>query len=224
MESGKLGLTLFDVLGYLLPGYVLVFCLSFIEATFLGSGYLSIASLKDNLFFSTVAAYFGGHVCHSIAASIKHRFFRHLGENYRLNNPLYNESRRAILQTYNLKPNFELDSLDVYLLADSYLVASGCLEERGSLHVREGFHKTASAAFGFLFITILSSLMVGGLRIQFESGNIQSLGWLPTVVYSILSLAAFRLFMGGFAFYNRMKLTNTYLIFLAIRKKEKSTK
>jgi hypothetical protein len=224
MESGKLGLTLFDVLGYLLPGYVLVFCLSFIESTFLGSGYLSIASLKDNLFFSTVAAYFGGHVCHSIAASIKHRFFRHLGENYRLNNPLYSEAKKAILQAYDLKSNLELNSLDIYLLADSYLVASGCLEERGSLHVREGFHKSASAAFGFLFITIFSSLMVGGLRVQFESGNIQSLGLLPTVAYSILSLAMFRLFMGGFAFYNRVKLTNTYLIFLALRKQEKSTK
>ena len=224
MESGKLGLTLFDVLGYLLPGYVLLFCLSFIESTFLGSGYLSLASLRDNLFFSTVVAYFGGHVCHSIAASIKHRFFRHLGENYRLNNPLYSEAKESIWQAYNLKSDLQLNSLDIYLLADSYLVASQCLEERGSLHVREGFHKSASAAFGFLFITVLSSLLVGGLRIQFESGNIQKLGILPTIVYSILSLAIFRLFMGGFAFYNRMKLTNTYLIFLALRKKEKPVK
>jgi len=221
MESGKLGLSLFDVLGYLLPGYLLVLCASFVEATFLGSGYLSLASIRDNFLITAVIAYFAGHLCHAIGTAIKDRFFRHLGKDYREKNPLYEEFRKAVLNTYGLRSDLPLNSLDLYILADSYLVASNILEERSSLQVREGFHKSAAAAIGMLFLIVFGSLFVGGLRIQATSGSIQNLGIWPTIIYALLSLAATWLFWARFMFYNRMKLTNTYLLFLALVEKEK---
>ena len=107
------------------------------------------------------------------------------------------------------------------MLADNYIVSSGAIEERSSLHVREGFSKSSSFAFGFLFITIFLSVFKRGLKIQIYSGNIQLLGLLPTTVYAIVSFFVSWLFLNRFIFYNRMKLTNTYLIFLALWNKEK---
>jgi len=220
MNSDKLGLTLFDILGYLLPGYILVSCGSVIEATFLGSSLLSFSAIGNSIFFFTIVAYYGGHLCHIVSSLIKDRFFRHIGQEYRQNSSLYKRFRDAVIDTYNLNTKDKLDSLDLYLLADSYIIASGALDERNSLLAREGFYKAGTSAFGFLSITVFSSIFVGGTRLQIEPGVVQLLGITPTIVFVLLSLIMFLLFANRFVFYNRMKLQNTYNLFLAIRKKE----
>ncbi len=222
MSSDKLGLTLFDILGYLLPGYILILCGSLIEATFVHSGLLSLSNIRDNWLLYTVAAYFAGHLCHIIASLVKGRFFKHLGQKYRESNPLYERFREALREKYHLQASDKLGSLDFYVLADSYLIASGMSEERNSLMVREGFYKSATAALGLLTLTVGASLFASGLGIQADPGKVTVLTIPTTVVFVAILTLTFILFAGRFAFYNRMKLEHTYTLFLALCEKEQN--
>jgi hypothetical protein len=224
MNSEKLGLTLFDILGFLLPGYVLIFCISLIEATFLNSGYLSMQNISNNWFFFTILAYFGGHICHIIASLIKGRYFQHLGnKKYKLNEKIMEKVTAALVEEYNFnsKDVISMNSLDKYLLADSYIVSHGGGEERLSLFVREGFHKSVTTAFAVLFLTFLSSNFAGGVKLKLDSNTINSFDLLTSNGFAVFSLVLFGLFANRFVFYNRMKINNTYLLFLAYRGKEK---
>jgi len=224
MNSEKLGLTLFDIVGFLLPGYVLIFCISLIEATFLNSGYVSMQNIGDNWFFFTILAYFCGHICHNIASMVKSRFFQHLGnKKYRLNGKIVEKVTATLAETYNLnsKDINSMNTLDMYLLADSYVVSRGGGEERSSLLVREGFHKSVTTAFGVLFLTFLSSNFAGGVKFRLDDNTINSFNLVVSNIFAGFSLALFFLFANRFVFYNRMKINNTYLLFLAYREKEK---
>jgi hypothetical protein len=226
MNSEKLNLTLFDILGYLLPGFLVIFCLSLIESTFFHSSLLSLASLGNDWFLVTLAAYFSGHICHIIASLVKVGFINHLGAKNRSENYLYKKFKQAAISTYqlDLKEADNLSSLDFYLLADSYVVASGGSDERNSLIVREGFYKTTTIAFGFLFLTTLCSIFSGGLKVQMEIGNVLYLGIITTIVLVVISFLIFLIFGNRFIFYNRMKLNNTYLLFLAYQEKNNRKK
>lgn len=221
MNSDKLGLTLFDILGYLLPGYILLFSVSIIEATFLGSGFLSLVNIEKSFLFCTIAAYYGGHLCHILSSLIKDKFFKHLGQEYRQKSPIYKRFKTAVIDTFKLDPKEDMESLDLYLLADSYIVAAGMSEERNSLLVREGFYKTATTSFGVMLITMFSSIFVGGIKLRLDPGVIQTLGIIPTIVFAAITLIVFFLFANRFSFYNRMKLQNTYNLFLAVIEREK---
>ena len=77
MVSDKLSLTLFDILGYLLPGFVVLFTLSLLEATFsANSSLLSLTALGGNIFLFSIVSYYLGHVCHIVATTIKDTFFQ----------------------------------------------------------------------------------------------------------------------------------------------------
>lgn len=252
MDSDKLGLTLFDLLGYLLPGFVVLFSFSLIEGTFsVNSSLFSLESLGNNIFIFSIAAYYLGHVCHITAAGVKDIFYRvfkpapdeRMPSNFksklkrvvyerfhdredRLSQPLYHRLRDLIQETYQipLGKGEKLSTLENYLLADSYILVSGCKDERNSLMIREGFFKSSTVAFALLALTIWSSLLVGGLRIQINASEVQNLSDGLTIFLAVLATIMLTLFRGRFNYYNRMKLNNTYLLFLAYREKEKTLK
>lgn len=249
MVSDKLSLTLFDILGYLLPGFVVLFSLSLLEGTYSEkSSLLSLASLGRNIFIFSIAAYFLGHVCHILATKVKDTFFRIIkptpdqgtdssfrwrlkqavdnrlnSKEDRLSQPIYNRLRQVVQEAYQipLGEGEKLSTLENYLLADSYILASGCEDERNSLMVREGFFKSSTTAFALLALTIWASLFVGGLRIQVDAGQIQGMGGGLTVFLAVVATMVFFLFRDRFNYYNRMKLNNTYLLFLAYREKDR---
>jgi hypothetical protein len=68
VDLSKIAVTLYDVFGYLLPGYVLLFACSVFEATFLGTWFLSLSFLTAHALPFAVAAYFLGQVGHAIAS------------------------------------------------------------------------------------------------------------------------------------------------------------
>lgn len=249
MVSDKLSLTLFDILGYLLPGFVVLFTLSLLEATFSGnSSLLSLTALGGNIFIFSIVSYYLGHVCHIVATTIKDNFFRifkpvsesekdtgqtakftqaiyhrlNRNEN-RLSQPLFNRLRQLVQETYHipLGEGEKLTTLENYLLADSYILASGCEDERNSLMVREGFFKSSTVAFVILALTTWGSLFAGGLHIQIEAGQVQNLGSGMTVFLAVIATIMSLLFRNRFTYYNRMKLNNTYLLFLSYREKDK---
>lgn len=228
MDSEKLSLTLFDILGYLLPGFVCVFCFSLFEATILSSGFFNLTAIGENFFFFTIAAYFLGHVCHILATLLKERFYKLFsGKENHLSQLLYDHFRKSILSTFDIKlPNEgdKLSTLENYLLADSYVIASGCSDERSSLLVREGFFKSSMISFALMAIISWMSLFFGGLKIQTELGKLIPIGITATVVLAFLSTLVFLLFRDRFIFYNRIKLNNTALLFLACREKNNATK
>jgi len=249
MVSDKLSLTLFDILGYLLPGFVVLFTLSVLEATFLKtSSLLSLNALGGNIFLFSIVAYYLGHVCHIVATKTKDTFFEvfkpvtdskvdlgRLGKfkqaiyrrfnrkEDRLSKPIYNRLRQVVQETYQipLGEGEKLTTLENYLLSDSYILASGCEDERNSLMVREGFFKSSTIAFVFLALASWLSLFVGGLVIQVEAGQVYTLNSGLTVAVAVVTSIAFFLFRDRFNYYNRIKLNNTYLLFLAYREKDK---
>ncbi len=191
MEAKNLGLSLFDILGYLLPGYVLLVCLSVIEATFVHSSFFSLSLLGTNWIFSTIFAYFLGHICFFLATFSKDsfyflfkkprernnetRFLRFLNkirlwiykvsfgnQDKGLSEPLYQTVKKSILETYRLNTDDsgKVTTMERYLLADSYVLASGGADERASLFVREGFYKSSTVAFAILSMAFLVSLLV----------------------------------------------------------------
>lgn len=228
MDSDKLSLTLFDILGYLLPGFVCIFCISLFEATILHSGFFNLTAIGENLFFFSIAAYFLGHVCHILATILKDKFYKlFIGKEDRLSQPLYDHFRKSILNTFDIKLAYEgekLSTLENYLLADSYVIASGCSGERTSLLVREGFFKSSMISFSLMALFSWISLFFGGLKIQAELGKPTSIGITMTIVLAFLSTLVFLLFRDRFIFYNRIKLNNTALLFLACRQKNNVAK
>lgn len=224
MDAEKIGLTIFDILGYLLTGYVMVFVLSLIEAIFLKSGLITLSVVGGNIFLFTVVAYFLGIVCHALSTLTKDKFYKLFApKNGRLNPLIYNRFVEAIADTfkiYKIDDDKRLHTLDNYLLADSYILTEGCGEERMSLMVREGFFKTSMCAFFFLTLTSLASLFFGGLYIQPEAGKLFSFGIIPTLFIFALSAGITLLFRNRFIYYNRIKLNNTALIFLACYSKQ----
>ena len=59
----EIAITLYDLFGYLLPGYVVLFAASLIEATFVGTWFLSLSLLRDQAPAFAVVAYFMGQAC-----------------------------------------------------------------------------------------------------------------------------------------------------------------
>ncbi len=71
MSLDKISLTLYDFLGYLLPGYILTFVCSLVESTFFGSDLFSLSRISNNVLPFTVVAYFLGYVAHNIGSLLR---------------------------------------------------------------------------------------------------------------------------------------------------------
>ena len=222
MSIEKIGLTLYDFLGYLLPGYVLILSCSLVESTFLGSDLLSLSRVSGNYLPFTIAAYFLGHVSHGIGSVLKDRLYKWFTDRKgRLSSPLFERVRESARNTYEISqdPGSSLAPLETYLLADSYIVASGGSPERDILTVREGFHKASMVAFGFLLVVLLSCLGLGGAKIQTQPGTFTRLSPLLTGVLALVTTIMTLVFRRGFMFFNRLKINKILTVFLALRQK-----
>lgn len=247
MGLENLGLTIFDTLGYLLPGYVVLFSISLAEATFSKTSFFNLKSIGDNFFPFAIFAYFLGLICHILFTLITNWFYKvfrpslrqnestSLTEKFKasvynrfhvkgdkLSDPLYRALKKAIKEAFHLElfEGEKLNTQENYLLADSYILAMGAGEERTSLAVREGFFKTSTIAFVFLTISLLAGLVSGGQKIQVEPGNVQTLGVALSRLSFFVSLLSVLLLRDRYNFYHRMKMNNTHLLFLAYRAKE----
>jgi len=217
----KVTVTLYDLLGYLLPGYILLFACSILEASFWGSSVFALSQIGRNPILSAIVAYFLGQTSHAIASIIKskkHRWFNDRGR-YGLNPQINKRVVAALKETYaiDLEPHQELSRIDAYLLADNYILASGGSVERDILTSREGFFKSSMVAFLVLSIAISSSLFSRMPRIQIQPTNYVVPTKLSIVMLAFAFLLLSWLFRERFIFFNRAKNNNALLTFLALR-------
>lgn len=215
----KISVTLYDLLGYVLPGCVILFTLSVIEATFLGSHHLAISAFAKNFGLSAVACYFLGAVAHSIGSILKDRLPKlFCDKSNRLDTDILNRAREIAKDIYGFSRDDkrELTNLETYLLADSYVVASGRLVEREVLMAREGFYKASMVAMALLSITLLCAAIFGGATVQFGTASSQAFSRIATLSFALCAAALTMVFRRSFRFFNRIKVNNTILLFMAI--------
>lgn len=224
MSIDNLGLTLFDILSYLLPGYVVIFALSIVEATFFSSDLLALATIKDNWLALSVLAYFFGQFSHRIASFINNKRPSWFNDHsQRLGDSIYYHIRNLLSEMHSIdfKEGERLHSLETYLLADSYVVASGKTAERDSLTAREGFHKTSMVTFAILTITVFVTLFNGGTKIQLTSGNYFTFSPVGSILVLVVLLLMTLAFWRGYTFFNRLKINNTLLLAMTLRALDK---
>ncbi|MBP7620182.1 MAG: hypothetical protein KA745_04360 [Gemmatimonadales bacterium] len=225
MNFDKVAVTLYDVLGYLLPGYLILLALSLGESTFATSSFLSLSVLTTHYIPSTVAAYFAGQAAHAVASSVTESRFRKViqASREKLSSELYARMLSELEAVYGKEalPKAEKGNLEAYLLADSYLVAAGRGADRDVLLAREGFFKQSVVAAVALLVVLASSLAVGGVAVQPSPGVRTPVAWWPTMTATLLALAVVLLFRLRFGFYHRIKMNNTFLLFLAVRVTER---
>jgi uncharacterized membrane protein (DUF485 family) len=221
MELNKIGVTLFDLLSFLLPGFVLVLALSIAEATFCTTSLFSLSALSTNWLTTSIAAYFLGQFSYRIGSLLQSRWpglFKVKGQ--RLSDSLYYHVRGLLNDMHSIeyKEGERLRSLETYLLADSYLVASDKTAERDSLMAREGFHKNSMVAFSILTISVVVALTKGGIMLQPIAGDYVSVGFTTTLALAALLFIMTAVYRRGFAFFHRLKITNTLLLVMTLRK------
>lgn len=220
----KISVTLYDLLGYLLPGYVLLVGCSIIESSFLASDLFALSRMSQNPVLCVVVAYFLGHMSHAMGSWIIRkgkRWFDNSG--YVINAKVMKRVSQVVNETFGLDMDeAELTASDeVYLLADSYIVASGGSAERDILMARDGFFKASMAAFLLLGFTLLASLFAT-TRIQIRPGAFVSITRFGAALISAFIFFLAFLFRRRFIFFNCIKRNNTLRTFLALRQKSSS--
>jgi len=224
MGLDKISVTLYDLLGYLLPGYILLFACSVAEASFWGSSLFALSRVGRNPVLAAVVAYFLGQASHAVGSWIKARRYKWFDDrgSYRLNPEIAERVQQVLQETYGLKLEGEkkLSKIDRYLLADTYILASGGSVERDILTAREGFFKASSVAFAVLALNIFSMLFAPHARIQVQP----NVFILPTrtsiVALTVLFVLLVWLFRQRFIFFNCIKNNNALLTFLALRQQK----
>ncbi len=222
MNLEKVSLTLYEFLGYLLPGFLLVFACSLIEATFLNTSALSLSNISGNLVASSIAAYFLGHASHRLGSVLKERRRSWFSDTKRRLNPLlYERVCEALKLAYRIELPIDtsLSTLDTYILADNYITASEEWSEREVLMAREGFFKASMVGFGIVTVVFFVAMAFGGVRLQSVAGDYIELDPVATGVLAGIALFLTVLFRSGFLFYNRLKVNNTLITFLALFEK-----
>jgi hypothetical protein len=221
MNLDKLAISIYDFLGYLLPGYVVLIVCSLVESTFVGSWYLSLSVLTRNAVVFAAVSYFLGHIAQGIASTLtKSKRFRTLIQAPfdRLADPIAGAVRDELNAAYGDRIDAKSrDNLDTYLLADAYILAAGGNVEREMLIAREGFFKQSVAALALMTFTLGVAAVRGGLQIQTAPGSIHAVAFWPTILLTVASLAVTLLFRLRFGFYHRVKINNTLRLFLALR-------
>lgn len=222
MDFEKFGLTLYDLLGYLLPGFVLIFACLLAESTFLvESRLLTLSWMADTLLLSGVIAYFLGHAAHALGSGLKDICPPIFTSRKSLpNSEIFDLVQETLKEVYEieLEEGEKLSSLDAYLLADNYVIGSEKSAERDILMAREGFFKSSMVSFTILFLVLLISLFWGGVRIQLDSGVCTHLQPSSTAVLAGCVLGLTVIFWRRFIFFNRAKINAVYFSFLALRK------
>ena len=224
MNFERLAISVYDFLGYLLPGYVVLIACSLIESTFFGTWFLSLAFLTTHAVAFATIAYFMGHVAHAIASAMTtSKRWKPIiqARTERLADPTRAVVRAELDRTYGTDIQAKtLNNLDTYSLADAYIVATGGSSERDMLIAREGFFKQSVTAFAVMSAVSMSSLFKGGLIIQTQPGRVYSLGAAMSIAAVFSAVVVTILFRSRFGFFHRVKINNTLRHFLAIRAKE----
>jgi hypothetical protein len=221
MGLDKISLTLYDLLGYLLPGYILFVACSIVESSFFATNLFALSRINHTPVSSAIAAYFLGHMSHAMGSLIvqkKRKWFD--GKQYALDATVMKRASEEISATFGivLAEGESLSKGEIYLLADSYIVASGGSGERDVLIARDGFFKASMAAAFVLSVALLSTVVVG-TQVQTTPGTFVGLAR-TTVLPLILFLALLVwLFRSRFVFFNQIKKTNSLRTFLALRRK-----
>ena len=227
MNIDKLAISVYDFLGYLLPGYVVLIACSLFESTFIGTWFLSLSLITGNALAFAAVAYFMGHVAHATAAALtQSKRLRSViqAPTERLTDPVATVVKRELEAAYGDSIDAKSRSnLDVYLLADAYVLASGGGVERDMLIAREGFFKQSVAAFALMIITLIAADLRGGVLIQTRPGAAYAFGFWASVLFTAVAVGITALFRLRFGFYHRIKINNTLRLFLALRAKEKRT-
>jgi hypothetical protein len=226
MSLSNITLSLFDIFGYLLPGFV-VFCAASISvSSFTGSSALSLTGSPNSILLASVAAYFLGHLCHLLAEWLYQRLGKYFkGSEVRLSEGLYRRVRAVAEETYGVQVTSDdkgAHRRELYLMADAYLAASGNVQERDSLLAREGFAKTSTAAFAILTLVLAASLFKGGATVNLMQTSPYRLDVGVTIGLSIVTLFATWLFWLRFLFFRRLKTNNIQVLFLACVQRERS--
>jgi hypothetical protein len=218
MGLDKLGLTLYDFLGYLFPGYLLLLCLSIAEASLFRGRLFSLETIFLNLFPYSVGAYFLGHLAHttgSLLKSWKPRLFTSYA--HRLSRPIFLAVRKAAQQAYQveLEQDQKIGTLEAYMLADSYLAVSGESAFRDALIAREGFAKASMVGFLMLTLVLAASAISGGTMIQISQNDVIVVPVGGTLLLAACASVMTVVFWRCFAYFGRVKVNNTLLMFLA---------
>ena len=226
MDLSKIVVTVYDVFGYLLPGYIVLFALSLAESTFTSTWFLSLSLFSVHALPFAVAAYLSGQASHAVASLLtesKRCRTWIQAPRERLGAPLYATVRAEVDAAYgrSVKTTGAADTLEPYLLADAYVVAAGAGVERDLLTAREGFFKQAIVAFVALAVVLVLCLLAGGAVVQTRPGLLTPLGFWPTLTLTALTIGVCALFRLRFGFYHRIKMNNTMLLFLALRARER---
>lgn len=220
MSLDKISVTLYDLLGYLLPGFVLLLVFSIAEASFFGNSSLfALPRIEQHPLISSIFAYFLGHASHGAGSWLidkRHKWFAYKG--FKLSPAVMRRVSQTINETYRLEmeEDEKLSSAETYFLADSYIVAHGGSTERDILTAREGFYKATMIAFAVLFITLLSTAFIR-TRIQIQSGVFTTVNWVGTILISAGVLLLVGLFRQRYMFFNCIKKSNTMRTFLALQ-------
>ena len=248
MSLDKINVTLYDLLGYLLPGFILLFACSVAESTFGSTQVLTLSHLISYPLPSAIAAYFLGHICHGIGSGLQERFrvvrysspaplpsrnpFMRVKRwllkeltttSTSLDEPIFDRVLTVACETYGLKTE-DVEAkkrLNAYSLSDNYLVVAGGFFERDVLQSREGFYKASSAAFVLLCLVCCVAIFFGGVRIQTQPSVYELCPALESLALSLGSFAVAWLLWKRFVFFNSLKKSNTLLMFLALRSREK---
>jgi hypothetical protein len=223
MSIDKLAIGVYDFLGYLLPGYVVLIACSIIESTFIGTWFLSLEFIVRSPIAFAAVAYFMGHVAHAVAAGMTKRARRLIqAPTRRLSEPTLSIVKQELNATYgDAIDGANRTNLDVYMLADAYVLASGGGVERDILIAREGFFKQSVAAFALAALVLVIADFRGGVLVQTRPGDVYALGFWPSVLATLSVAGITALFRLRFGFYHRIKIDNTLRLFLALRAKER---
>lgn len=226
MSLSNITLSLFDIFGYLLPGFVVFCAVSIFVSSFAESSALALGGASNSLLLASIAAYFLGHLCHLLAEWLYLLLSKYFKKSEaRLSEGLYRRIRVVAEEVYGIQVTSDdkgAHRRDLYPLADAYLAASGNVQERDSLLAREGFVKTSTAAFAILTLVLLASLFKGGATLNLLQTAPHHLSVGATIGLSAVTLLATWLFWLRFLFFRRLKVNNIQILFLACIQRERS--
>ena len=235
MNLDKINLSLYDLVGYLLPGFVFLGVLSVAEATFASSRLITVQSINSNIVVFVAVAYYLGHFCHTVGSSlnkISGWTRARLGLAALCVAPmeptLIQVVEEEVCAAYNLRSD-QLGSSDAtrefncYLLADNWTLVEGSTGERDTFQAREGFFKASSFSFGVAGIVFGLSLLKSGATInQTMQQSVKVTLPISLVACGFCLIVAF-VFARRYIYFSCLRRNQTRLLFLASRRKQLSS-
>ena len=110
----------------------------------------------------------------------------------------------------------DLTDLEMYLMADSYVIARGRLVEREVLQSREGYYKASMVVMAILSLVLICAGVFGGVAVQFGPKSVATLSRVATLSSGLVGVILTLVFRRSFRFFNRVKVNNTILLFMAL--------